>query len=369
MKITHVISDTNVGGAGVLLYNLLSSTKDFCNANVLVPKGSAIAQRLAATGAAVTELPISRDKSFSPGDVGKFYSYFKQNPTDIVHTHASLSSRLGAALSGTKICLSTRHCALPDGQVKKKNQAQIKVYNFCTSLTVSTADCATANLVAEGIDKNRIITIKNGVPERKKLGTGMDISLKRSLDLPDDATVIGCCARLETVKGQDLILRAARDVIRLIPKVFFVFVGDGGARQYFERLSARLGISQRVRFVGFVSDPEPYQNLFRINVNASRGTETSCLATSECMSLGIPTVASDFGGNKEMIVNGINGLVFKSDNHFSLEEKLLTLLADSELYKKLSVGARHTYESCFSVDRMANEYKKLYTALYNGAHA
>jgi glycosyltransferase involved in cell wall biosynthesis len=368
MKITHVISDTNVGGAGVLLYNLLSSTKDFCEVNVVVPKGSAISESLAKAGATVTELPIHKDKSFFPGDVGKFYSYFKKNPSDIVHTHASLSSRLGAALCGTKICISTRHCALPNGQVKKKSQAQIKVYNFCTSITVSTADCATANLVAEGIDKSRIITIKNGVPERKKLDTGVGISLKRSLNIPDDARIVGCCARLETVKGQDLILRAARDVVRLIPKVFFLFVGDGGARLYLERLCARLGISQRVRFVGFIADPEPYQNLFRINVNASRGTETSCLATSECMSLGIPTVASDFGGNKEMIIDGINGLIFKSDNHFSLEEKLLTLLADTELYQKLSQGARKTYECCFSVDRMANEYKKLYTSLYHAAH-
>ena len=366
MKITHVISDTNIGGAGVLLSNLLSATKDLCAVQVILPQGSALKEKISKTGAEVTELPIAGDKSIRAKDVISFYSFFKSNPTDIVHTHASLSSRLGAALSGTKICISTRHCAHPSGQIKRKNPMQIKVYNYCTSLTVSTADCATENLIAEGIDKNRIITIKNGVPKCKKPDTGMGICLRKNLNIPEHARIIGSCARLETVKGQDLILRAAPRIIKLIPSVYFLFVGDGSRRTFLERLSARLGVSERVRFSGFVPDPEYYESLFYLNVNSSRGTETSCLSTSECMSLGIPTVASDFGGNSEMIQNGINGLIFKTDNHFSLEEKLIKLLTDEGLYRALSCGAIKIYEQRFSVERMAREYRELYSALIQG---
>lgn len=369
MKITHVISDTNIGGAGVLLSNLIESIGSPFESNVLLPLGSHLAESLKERGIAVKELPISRDKSFCPTDIPKLYSYFKANPTDILHSHASLSSRIGASLAGTKICISTRHCAHPEGQVKKKSKMQINVYNYCTRLTVSTADSATQNLIAEGISESRIVTIKNGVPERKKLDTGMGIALKRRLGIPDEARIVGSCARLEAVKGQDLILRAAPRILKLIPRVHFLFVGDGSARGSLERLAARLGISNKVTFVGFVKDPEPYENIFYINVNSSRGTETSCLATSECMSLGIPTVASDFGGNKEMIFDGTNGSIFKTDNHFSLEDKLITLLSDPCLYKILSEGALRVYKERFSVERMAEEYRSLYERLHASSYS
>ena len=148
----------------------------------------------------------------------------------------------------------------------------------------------------------------------------------------------------------------------------FLFVGDGSSRAEYERLAARLGIGRHVTFAGFTSDPEAYENIFDINVNSSRGTETSCLATSECMSLGIPTIASDFGGNTEMVFHGVNGLLFKCDNHFSLEDQLMSLLADRELYNRLSLGAVRIFSECFSLERMADQYRVLYDTLYKARH-
>ena len=172
-------------------------------------------------------------------------------------------------------------------------------------------------------------------------------------------------ARLEKVKGQDLLLNCAKDVLKKYPEVHFVFLGDGSMRQEYLCRVYSLGIEKDVTFLGYVSDPSVYQRDFFVNVNTSRGTETSCLATSECMSLGIPTVASDFGGNPEMITDGENGLIFDRDDPFSLSEKLCEILGDSALYKKLSLGAKESYRTQFSLDRMAEEYKRLYLSLYS----
>jgi glycosyltransferase involved in cell wall biosynthesis len=81
------------------------------------------------------------------------------------------------------------------------------------------------------------------------------------------------------------------------------------------------------------------------------------------MSLGIPTVASDFGGNREMIKSGINGITFKSDNEFELEKALTLLLSGRALYEKLSAGAKTSYETNYSAERMADEYRELYLSL------
>lgn len=364
MKITHVISDTNIGGAGILLRSVLTSLSERFDFEAIVPKGAELSGTLPAS-VKITELDVSGDKSFSLRDVKAFYNYFKLNTTDVVHTHASLSARLGAKLAGVRLALSTRHCAIPDASVERKNFIKRLVYRLSTDLTVSTADFATNNLIKEGIPKSRIITIKNGSPDVSEKVKDSHFSAHEELKLPKGTKIIGSVARLEWVKGQDLILRAVPDIVRRVKNVHFLFIGEGGKKSEYQRLAASLGIEKHVTFLGYTPQPWNYQKDFYLNVNASRGTETSCLATSECMALGVPTVASSFGGNTEMICHGENGLIFTSDNVFALKEAILSLLLDEGKRDRLSAEARKSYENSFSLCRMADDYKRLYLSLDN----
>lgn len=360
-KITHVISDGNVGGAGILLASLVDGLKKDFEIEVILPIGSALLERLP-RGVKTSELPFARDKSFSMRDVNLFSDYFKKNPCDAVHTHAALSARLGAKTAGIKRCISTRHCAIPSAKVKKMPPHKRFLYEMATDLTVSTADFATANLIASGVPNEKIVTIKNGSPDAshyRKSG----FSLHDALGIPRDRKIIGCVARLERVKGQDLILRSAKEILKFFPEAHFVFIGCGAEGEEYKRSAARLGIDKSVTFTGYVPTPALYQKDFFLNVNASRGTETSSLATSECMSLGVPTVASSFGGNREMITEGKNGLIFHTDNVFSLTAAILDVLESDELHRALSHGAREIYEERFTTDKMISAYKNLYLSL------
>lgn len=364
MKITQVISDTNVGGAGVLLSSIVSALKDEFEFEVILPRASLLYGRFPDT-VRVTYLQVAKDRSFHPKDVATFASYFRKTRPDVIHTHAALSARIAAKLSCSAVCCSTRHCSHPSHSVTKLSAPRLALYNFCTDVTVSTADFATENLIREGIRKNRIITVKNGSPDLFKEGSGKNVFSRKSLGLPENAILIGSVARLEAVKGQDVILRAAPKILARFPNVHFVFLGDGTLKEEYKRLAASLGIERHVSFTGFAEDPTAYQRHFKLNVNASRGTETSCLAISECLSLGIPTVASDFGGNTEMIKDFENGLIFSSDNPHALSDAVIRLLSDGELYKKLSQGARKSYLESFSLDRMTEKYRILYSNLGN----
>ena len=362
MKITHVISDSNVGGAGILLSSLVNELKNDFEFEIIIPMGSSLLSRLP-DGVKITSLPIIPDRSFSARDVSLFRDYFKDNPADIIHTHASLSARLGGKLSGIKRCISTRHCAHPEAKVKKMSLPKRYLYETSTDLTVSTADFAAKNLVDSGIRKEKIITIKNGSRDVSHIKKQNSFSLYEALGIPKERKIIGSVARLEKIKGQDLILRSAKEVLKFFPDTHFVFVGSGSMEDEYKKMSARLGIDKNVSFTGYVERPELYQKDFYINVNSSRGTETSSLATSECMSLGIPTVASAFGGNTEMIKGGENGLIFSTDNVFSLTGALLDLLEDEELYKRLCLGARESFEKSFSLPMMSEKYKKMYLSI------
>lgn len=362
MKITHVISDSNVGGAGVLLCSLAKRLSSYFDIEVIVPYDSALSDRLTGTGAVVKELPMAPDRSFRLSDARGFYRYFSKNRTDFIHTHASLGARLGAAMSGIRPCISTRHCAIAPSKEKVMSPLARTVYDYCTDITVSTADFATENLLREGVKSDKIVTIKNGVDSIPKLDIRAKTKLRHELGIPDGARVVGCCGRLEALKGQDLLLRAAARLLKSFPDLYFLLVGDGSKKSEYKLIAARLGILSHVRFTGYVPSAAPYQNIFYINVNTSRGTETSSLATSECMSAGIPTVASDFGGNREMIKDGECGLLFPTDNVHALEERIARLLLDDALYRRLSEGALGRWQSCFSLDRMADDYRRLYEA-------
>ena len=361
MKITEVITDTNIGGAGVLLSSVVTSLKNDFSFEVILPQGSLLVSRFPSE-VKVTKMPIAGDKSFSKRDVMTLASYFRSSRPDVVHTHASLSARLAARLSCGAACCSTRHCSHPSHTVGRLSAAKRALYNLCTDITVSTADHATENLVRSGIPKERIITIKNGSPDLSEHNTKGSLSLA-DLGIDENAIIIGSVARLESVKGQDVILRAAPKIIAKFPTVSILFLGDGSRRDEYKRLAAALGVEKNVRFLGFVEDPSAYQRLFKINLNASRGTETSCLATSECLSLGIPTVASDFGGNTEMIRSLENGLIFPSDNPHALAEAVIRLLSDRKLYERVCKGARTSYTESFSLKAMAEKYRTLYSLL------
>ena len=141
-----------------------------------------------------------------------------------------------------------------------------------------------------------------------------------------------------------------------------LLIGDGTQKQGLMELCNELGICDKVIFCGFVDDVAPLMNIVDINVNCSIGTETSSLALSEGMSLGIPSVVSDYGGNPYMVRDGVNGFLYPQGNAEELAKKIL-LLEDKKLYEKLSRGARERFESELNARRMTRLTEKLYSLL------
>lgn len=93
-------------------------------------------------------------------------------------------------------------------------------------------------------------------------------------------------------------------------------------------MSLELGIDDNLCFAGFVEDVTPLMNITDIQVNASYGTEATSLSLLEGMSLGIPAVVSDFGGNPGVITDGENGLITPQKDADALADALIRLCGD-----------------------------------------
>lgn len=364
IRICHILTDTNVGGAGVLLSNLLSSMdRGRFSLSVLLPEGSLIAERLSACeGVDVRMIPIQGDRSFSLSAIPVIYRALRKLSPDVVHTHGAFSGRVAARLLRVPRVFVTRHCAWDDtpffhGFRRLVSSVAARLFG---DLYIATADAAARNLRAMGVPEARTVTVKNGSPARQRLSAAARDSFRRSYGIPRDAFLVTVTARLSREKGVDTLLRAA---VRLVEKddlYRFLIVGSGSEEKRLFADAARYGIEKYVIFTGFLPDTTEALSASDVLVNPSRGTETSCLAISEAMSMGLPVIASDFGGNTEMVRDGESGLLFPVDSASELTAQIERLRTSDTLRERLSNGAVAAYLREFTLDGMTHTYETLY---------
>lgn len=364
IKVLNVITDTNIGGAGrILIHYLKNFDRSKYDVYVALPEGSLLIEEINKAGYEVITTKYGKDKSFEPAAVRELYRIIRELKPDIVHTHSSFSAKLAAYFARVKSRIYTRHCAfdLPES-VKKFPRKQISgfVNNTLATTIVAVAPAAAENLTDTGVDPGKITVIMNGVEKLRQLSDEEKLSLKRELGFKDNDFICTMSARLEDVKGHDYFIKAAKLISEIKDNVKFLIVGTGTLEGELKELAHNLGLAGIVKFTGFVSDVAPFINITDLNVNCSWGTEASSLAIAEAMSLGVPTLASYFGGNPSVIKEGVNGMLIPKKDVTALFEAIMKIEADRELLKKLSDGAKSIYETRFTAQAMTRQLEALY---------
>ncbi|MCQ2353901.1 MAG: glycosyltransferase [Clostridia bacterium] len=367
IKVTHILTDSNVGGAGNYLYYLLgASDREKFDFSVILPAGAKITEKIESLGIPVrhVECPCFADRSYAPRAEKELRRLINGENPDVVHTHASLTGRIAAAKSGVTVKIMTKHCSdMPPEYQTFFPIKQIARRQFRRTVdgAVATDEQARDALVACGMPREMITVIRNGAAPLCQIGEEEKDALRKSLGIPCGTFVVGSFSRLEPVKAHEILLRAAAVCMRFVSNIYFLIVGDGSRREELEALAVRYGISENVRFCGFVSDIAPYMSLCTVNVNTSVGTETSNLAISEGLSLGVIPVVSDFGGNPRSAAGC--GLVYKDNDPALLADAVLSLCRDPEQVRFLSEAAKREFHSHRTADRMARETEKVYLNL------
>lgn len=368
MRVLEAISDTNIGGAGILLVTRLKhwNHSEFQVA-VILPRGSALKKRLTDIGVEVFEIDGCRDRSWEWRAIPQYVRIFKQWKPDLIHCHGCLTCRVAAMLWGIPIRLYTRHCAypIPPWQRSVVGKALVgTIQELLSHRIIAVAEAAKENLVEMGVREKKIAVIINGVEGLPEQSLEERSRMRKALEIPQDATVIGICARLEPCKGHMDFLRAAEHLMGRSDRYYFLIVGDGSLSDTLRRYCRQKKLDERVRFTGFAEDVSPYFNIMNLNVNCSVGTETSSLALSEGMSLGLPAVVSDYGGNPYMVRDGENGLVYPVGRAELLADAIHRLIQDSALYDAMSQKAYERFRTELNAKQMAERTQDLYRKLY-----
>lgn len=364
IKVLHILTDTNIGGAGTLLVNYLKNfDKDKFLIKVILPKNSLLKPRVEAVGYEVIETENLADKSMDIKGIFELMKIFDREKPDIVHTHSSMSGKIAAFIKGVKVRIYTRHCAYDPPKymtVFPCKQINGFVNNTLSTHIVAVAQAAKENLTDTGVDEKKITVIINGVEPLKEISNEEKLALREKYGIEKDDIVFGIIARLEAVKGHKYYIEAAAEIIKDNPKAKFLIVGTGTEEEALRKMVKDLGIENNVIFTGFITDVASIYNIMDINVNCSYGTETSSLALSEGMSLKKPAIASIYGGNPYMVTHGENGLLCTKQDSKALYETMSVLMNDEELRNRMSETAYVHYKEKFTAEKMTKQLEDIY---------
>ena len=206
---------------------------------------------------------------------------------------------------------------------------------------------AKARVIANGIDASRLHGLEETRAVRQRLGLG-------------DALIVGMVSTFRPWKDQPTLVRAAELVLGQHAGVVFLFIGDGETRAACQSLVAP-ALADRIRFLGGCADGiESLVNVLDIGVLATF-TEGLSNSIMEYMALAKPVVATDGGGTRELVIDGVTGFLVPARDARQVADRLLALLDDPALRRQLGNAGQRRVLDGFSLARMVAQQLALYT--------
>jgi glycosyltransferase involved in cell wall biosynthesis len=230
---------------------------------------------------------------------------------------------------------------------------------FLTDEVIAVSHDLKSLLVNFGIPPERITVVHNGIEPLIPLDSSKARALRSELGIAGNEKVVGTVGRLVPIKDHKTLLEGARIILEREPLTRFVIVGDGPDMDSLKNLACDLGIRSRVCFPGFRDDAADLLGLFDIFCLTSLH-EGIPMALLEAMSLGLPIVATQVGGVKEVIHDNECGLLVPSRDARSFADACLRVLRNETTRERLSRNAMLRVREGFLLDRTVKSTQDIY---------
>jgi glycosyltransferase involved in cell wall biosynthesis len=248
------------------------------------------------------------------------------------------------------------HRQLGDLLTSTQFKAQYWAFRFC-SRVVCNSRAAAKTLLAAGLPEQKIEIIPNGLEEQSFAECVPAIPRRPQV------TRIGMIARMNNVvKNHPAFLKAAAKLAGQYPNVEFVLVGDGPLRPGLERMASGLGIKERVLFLGERHDIPAVLASLDVTVLVS-SSESLSNVILESMAAGVPVVATDVGGNSELVKDGETGFLVPVGDEQKLVDALAFFVRDQASRAQYAEQSRKVARSHFHIREISRRFEQLYLTL------
>ena len=162
------------------------------------------------------------------------------------------------------------------------------------------------------------------------------------------------------------LAQAARILKEQGRKFRILAAGTGAFEAELRKAVAEEGVEDVMSLLGFRSDVAALLSILDVQLNASYGTEATSMALLEGMSLGLPSIVSDYGGNPWLVKDGDNGLIFPSRDSQALAGCVARLMDDPALLRRLGEGAKRSFEENYTGEIFAKHVEDVYRDVLKG---
>ena len=360
MRVLHVTESRSWSGGTVQLWNLcVGLVKRGHGAALFCPPNSELLRHVPGSKVQVTLCPMREDYDFPAA--WRLAQTIRRFKPDVVHAHHPRAHAL-ALLAGM-------FTGVPNLVVSRRVSFRLKKWNIFSQWKYRSKRIRTFIAVSEDI---RRVLIQGGVSPEKLtvIHSGVDVhrfaprppaeELRRELRLPTDRPIVGNLTHFSWWKGQTVFLEAAKKVLDAGTNAHFLLAGkETDGAQARDKVQA-LGIGDHVTLAGFRTDIPEVLSLLNVSVLSSLAGEGFSGVLREAMCMGVPVVATDVGGNSELVKDGKTGRLVPPGDATALATAIRQILADHALSQEMARVAQENVTSHYSLESMVEKTLALY---------
>ena len=366
MKVIHLISGGDTGGAKTHIHYLLSGLSQCIDATLVCFMRGEFSDEARALG-----IPTIILEGNILSVVRQLKDMICTGGYDLIHSHGARGNFIASLIKGS--------CGLPvvttvhsDPRLDYLGRPLAGlVYGTLNRLALHRADYLVGVsksmkdlLIERGFSPNNIFTIYNGVDfsVEPKCEDRLDYLRSLGLSCDENSVVVGIAARLDPVKDVATLVRGFAFAAKAHENLRLLIAGDGQQLEELKALAAELGVKEKVCFAGWINGMDSFFASIDINTLTSL-SETFPYALTEGARAKLPTVSSRVGGVPMLIADGETGFLFPAGDYETLGKRLDALAGDEALRKKLGQAIYDKAKRDFSVDATTQTQIGIYSEI------
>lgn len=367
MKVLHLISGGDTGGAKTHVFALLGKLKEMADVKIVCFMKGVFWDELQGTDIE-SELVLQKNR-FDMSVLNRLEDICAEG-YDIIHCHGAranfIASRLAKRVNVPIVTTIHSDYLLDfDGFYKKLvytslNILALKQFRYYIAVSSDFKNM----LVQRNFRPNSIFTVYNGMDYSisPTYVSKEEFANRIGIKYDETKTYIGIIGRHDYVKGHDVFIKAIKTVCKECPDARFIIAGDGENRKALAELAKKEGVDENLIFAGFIKDIYSFINFIDINTLTSR-SESFPYVLMEGAKMYKPTVCSAVGGIPDFVIDGKTGLLFENENSKEFANKLITLIKDKALAKRYGNALHDLAVEKFSDTALANKHIEIYNAI------
>lgn len=360
MRVLHVVEAMHQGGAeSLVVEHARLAAPDVETTVVALNRGGPALEAAAAAGART--IVLGKGGARLTG-LMRLASLIRSHRIDVVNGHnpsGAMYGTLAARLAGLSVSFRTEHSIHYPGRGFRFYGPIEAALTRLTERVICVCEASRASHAPRfrGLE-DRFVTVLNGVDEPASAPRARS-EVRASLGIAPDRPVALTVGSLTPQKSQDVLLRAMAAARGAAPGALLLIAGEGRLREPLERLHSELGLGDTVRFLGARGDVPDLMEACDVFVLSS-SREGLSVTLLEAMRAGRAALATDVGGNREAVADGVTGRVVPVGDVTRMATALVELLASPSPRAAFGEAGRARWRERFTATRMVAATEALY---------